>query len=164
MSSSRKSARPHSSSLRTWPAASPAKSPTWTAATTSWVFSGNSGGRWLHLERDPPRVTIERCHHNLPLAALHHTGKFLSPLHQHDAVIGLQIVKPQRLQLALALDTVEIQVIEPHRRALAVVLARAFILMHQSEGRTRHLVRIRRVVRLGNPLHQRGLARAQVAA
>src|SRR5882757_4434606 len=114
--SNRKWARPLSFSRRISPAASPARSHTSTAVTTSWGFRTDSGGFRLHLENNPPRIAIERCHQNLTLAALHHAGKLLAPLHQHDAVLRLQVIEPQRLQLALAFDAIEVQVVESHGR------------------------------------------------
>src|SRR5882757_7479611 len=94
MCSNRKWARPPSFSRRISPAASPVRSRTSTAVTTSWGFRTGGGGFRFHLEDDLPRITVERSHHNLTLAALHHAGKLFAPLHQHDTVLRLQVIQP----------------------------------------------------------------------
>ena len=127
-----------------------------TAQAAAVPAGGYSFSVTVILRASPP-VDSDR---NLARSPLANALELVAPLHQHQRIRRQQLIQPQRLQLPLAFQTIHIQVKELHR--LAVL--RAVVLVQQRKRGTRHLVRFGRIQRLGNALHQRRLARAQVAA
>ncbi len=73
------------------------------------------------LQRDCnlPLVAAGGVNRDRARGALLEACKLLAPLHQHERVVGEQIVQPQRLKLPLAFDAVNVEMIQLDWLALA---------------------------------------------
>ena len=108
------------------------------------------------LRASPPSEAID----DFARGALADALELVAPLHHHQRVGREQIVEAQRLKLALAFEAIDVEVEELD----GLAVARAVILVDEREGGTGDLVGLGCVERLRNAFHERGFARAQIAA
>jgi hypothetical protein len=105
---------------------------------------------------DRPRILSRALQGNLHIALTHEAGKLFAPLDQQDAVFRSEIVEGQRVQFPRRVDAIKIDMKE--------IRPRPTIFVDQRKGRTGDIFLGSRFERRGNSLHQRGFARAQIAA